>query len=214
MSRQEQEADTRCRVLHEACRLFAARGYRETTVHDICEAAHANVAAVNYYFGSKENLYREVWRHASECAHEVFSRPVPDDATPEDEICEHIRMRIECIFDPGTAGWFPQIIKREMTDPTPLREQLSREFMQPLRNQLETAVRSWLGPQASDAQIAQCTLSIISHFILLNAGAHIHQYLFNSNRPDRKQIEAIIRHVQTFCTAGIGAVNEQIEKEQ
>ena len=51
---------TRDRILESACRAFAERGFRETTISDICRAAQANIAAVNYYFGSKEKLYEAV----------------------------------------------------------------------------------------------------------------------------------------------------------
>ena len=56
--------ETRRRVLDAAGRVFAARGFRDATVADICRSAGANVAAVNYHFGSKRKLYVEAWRHA------------------------------------------------------------------------------------------------------------------------------------------------------
>ena len=51
---------TRAAVLEAAGRIFAERGYAETTSKEICELAGANSAAVNYYFGGKNNLYEEV----------------------------------------------------------------------------------------------------------------------------------------------------------
>ena len=53
-------SDTKRKVLEAACRLFGEVGYHEGTVARICEEAGANRAAVNYYFGDKQNLYREV----------------------------------------------------------------------------------------------------------------------------------------------------------
>jgi len=47
-------------VLTAATRLFAANGFERVTVREICRAADANVAAVNYHFGDKEGLYHEV----------------------------------------------------------------------------------------------------------------------------------------------------------
>ena len=47
---------TRDRVLAAAERLFATRGIDAVSVRDITEAAGANLAAVNYYFGSKHGL--------------------------------------------------------------------------------------------------------------------------------------------------------------
>jgi AcrR family transcriptional regulator len=52
--------NTRTRILDAAEALFAERGFDATTVRDITEAANANVAAVNYHFGSKEALLRAV----------------------------------------------------------------------------------------------------------------------------------------------------------
>ena len=47
---------TRERVLTTAERLFATRGIDAVSVRDITEAAGANLAAVNYYFRSKQGL--------------------------------------------------------------------------------------------------------------------------------------------------------------
>src|SRR5687768_3719360 len=50
---------TRERIIDAAGEIFAQRGFDSTTVRDICQAAGANVAAVNYYFGDKQRLYVE-----------------------------------------------------------------------------------------------------------------------------------------------------------
>ena len=54
------EQSTKKRLIEAAGSLFADKGFKETTVRDICEQAGANVAAVNYHFGDKEKLYGEV----------------------------------------------------------------------------------------------------------------------------------------------------------
>ena len=56
--------ETRQRLLTVAERLFADRGFKKVTVREICRAARANVAAVNYHFGDKLGLYREVLQAA------------------------------------------------------------------------------------------------------------------------------------------------------
>jgi AcrR family transcriptional regulator len=60
--------ETRQRLLKAAGKVFAERGFRAAAVHDICERARANIAAVNYYFGSKEHLYTAVLQYAFNCA--------------------------------------------------------------------------------------------------------------------------------------------------
>jgi AcrR family transcriptional regulator len=56
------EADTRLRILDAAETLFTEQGLEATTLRQITAAAEANLAAVNYHFGSKEELIREVFR--------------------------------------------------------------------------------------------------------------------------------------------------------
>ena len=50
------------RLLSAACELFSRRGVDAVTVRDLAEAAEVNVAAVNYYFGSKDGLLLVLFR--------------------------------------------------------------------------------------------------------------------------------------------------------
>jgi AcrR family transcriptional regulator len=58
--------ETREHLLDTAERLFAERGVDAVSLRDITSAAGANVASVNYHFGSKEKLIREVFRRRLE----------------------------------------------------------------------------------------------------------------------------------------------------
>lgn len=49
--------ETRQKILNVASELFARYGFNGTSVRDIASACDVNVAAVNYHFGSKHNLY-------------------------------------------------------------------------------------------------------------------------------------------------------------
>ena len=54
-------ADTKEQLLNVAEQLIAERGYAGTTVRSIANQANANLAAVNYHFGSKEELFRAIF---------------------------------------------------------------------------------------------------------------------------------------------------------
>lgn len=49
--------DTRARLLAAALQLFAERGFVQTSVRAIADAAGTNVAAIAYHFGDKARLY-------------------------------------------------------------------------------------------------------------------------------------------------------------
>ena len=53
---------TKDRILVAAEELFAQRGFAATSLRQVTSRADVNIAAVNYHFGSKENLVTEVFR--------------------------------------------------------------------------------------------------------------------------------------------------------
>ena len=52
---------TRTLILDAAERLYAERGFGDVTLRDIVAAAGVNLAAVNYHFGSKDELIAELF---------------------------------------------------------------------------------------------------------------------------------------------------------
>ena len=53
---------TKDRILGAAEELFAQHGFAGTSLREVTSRADVNIAAVNYHFGSKENLVNEVFR--------------------------------------------------------------------------------------------------------------------------------------------------------
>ncbi|TXT35313.1 MAG: TetR family transcriptional regulator, partial [Comamonadaceae bacterium] len=51
----------RLRLLDAGLALFADKGFANTSTREIAQTAQVNVAAISYYFGDKEGLYRAVY---------------------------------------------------------------------------------------------------------------------------------------------------------
>jgi TetR/AcrR family transcriptional regulator, regulator of cefoperazone and chloramphenicol sensitivity len=60
-------------ILNSAYELLSKKGIRDVTIKDIAEQANVNIAAINYYFGSKENLVDMVIEKYIKEAFELFS---------------------------------------------------------------------------------------------------------------------------------------------
>ncbi len=77
---------TRARLLDATLRLLAERGSEAAVgVRDIAEAAHANVAAVKYHFGSKDALCRAAAQRAFRALADeqtTWLKALPEDAGP------------------------------------------------------------------------------------------------------------------------------------
>ncbi|MDR2084106.1 MAG: TetR/AcrR family transcriptional regulator [Bacteroidales bacterium] len=55
------EIEVKTRILNVARKLFIERGYTGTSIRDIASEAGVNVAMVNYYFNSKQNLFEIIF---------------------------------------------------------------------------------------------------------------------------------------------------------
>jgi AcrR family transcriptional regulator len=59
-SRAEQRRRTEARILDAAARTFLADGYERTTIRAVAAAAGVDAGLVMHYFGSKQELFRQV----------------------------------------------------------------------------------------------------------------------------------------------------------
>lgn len=60
------DTDTRTRIIQSAADLFGQKGFDGTTTREIAKLAGVNIASLNYYFRSKQNLMGEVSAYAFE----------------------------------------------------------------------------------------------------------------------------------------------------
>jgi len=202
---------TRERLLAAASEAFVAKGYRDATVAEICARAGANISAVNYYFGSKEALYREAWRHAFSEA--IAAHPPDGGVAGNAPAAERLRGRVKALLariaDENCKDF--AISHMELTNPTGLLAEVMRSELTPLREKTEALVRELLGPRASDAQVRFCEISIVSMCInpmLMRRIGHGGGKSGNGP-PPIGDLEAFADHVVTFSLAGIAAVRGQ-----
>jgi AcrR family transcriptional regulator len=57
------QSDTKLRIIDVATMLFADRGFDGASVREIAKVADVNLAAINYHFSNKQNLYHAVLRN-------------------------------------------------------------------------------------------------------------------------------------------------------
>lgn len=61
--------NTKDKIINAAERLFADAGFSGTSLRQLTSLANVNLAAVNYHFGTKENLINEVFRRRLDILH-------------------------------------------------------------------------------------------------------------------------------------------------
>jgi AcrR family transcriptional regulator len=205
---------TKERLLEAACKVFSEKGFREATVAEICQAAEANIAAVNYYFRDKETLYAEAWRLAfqrSLTAHPLDGGVAPD-APAEERLRGRILALLQRIFDPESLDF--AIVHKELANPTGLLVEVMRKSIEPIRRGLEAIVRELLGEQASQRQVQLCQMSIRGQCFDLLARERRRRLFAQAGMPFEPSqvdagIEAIADHITRFSVAGIRAIRRQ-----
>jgi len=217
MKKQRQSGiNTRERLLKAASEVFADKNYRDATIAEICEKAEANIAAVNYHFNDKETLYREAWRYAFAGSIKAYPPDggVGGNVAPEERLRGQITALLHRIADENNKEFL--IAQKEFISPTGLLDEVIREELSPMHDRTEMVVRELLGPQASDADVQFCVVSIINQ--CANPIVAKRKRISETGKviegpPGIDDIDAYADHVARFSLAGIAEIREERSKK-
>jgi AcrR family transcriptional regulator len=209
MGKRKDGLDRKALLLEAATKVFARKGYGKTTIADICQAAKSNTASVNYYFGSKEELYAEVWKGAFQNA---IDRYPPDmellpDAPAEDKLRAFIKSLLHRMLDSGELGYAGQILLMEMANPTETIDHIKRDAIEPMRKRMMSIVQQLLGNSVCEETLAFCAMSVIHQ--CMGFGFRRGKLPPPLRDLDKNRlIEMLSEHITLFSLAGIASVKE------
>jgi AcrR family transcriptional regulator len=203
----EPDRETRGRLLKAATHLFAARGFKKVTVREICREADANVAAVNYHFGDKLGLYREVLATAIGImtATTEAARRAGEGRPPEEQLRSYVRVFLQRVIGGGHDSWIHQLMSQEIADPTPALDLVADQVIRPRLAYVGEIVAPMLGLPADSERVRMCVLSIqtLCHAAIKNPIARrLVPDLYGSG--DR--IDRLAEHIAEFSIGGIRAL--------
>ncbi|MBT7298053.1 MAG: CerR family C-terminal domain-containing protein [Victivallales bacterium] len=193
------------RILTAAYELFAERGFDGATTQEICSRANANIAAVNYHYGSKENLYRAVWEHGNERALRLWEERAQEDAPVEEKLRQFIELRVTAALSEGEDSFFSRLIHREFSNPSPLHKELHERFLRPKRQWFMELIREIVGEDVSD-QVARlagfCIHSPLIHLIEMQSHRKSPPHSGSGRGPARDP-KALADTLYMFALAGL-----------
>ncbi len=160
---------TKQRLLDAAETIFAEKGFKAASIREICRAAGANVAAINYYFGDKERLYIETVKYAHRACTE--GEPFPEwepGTSPVQKLGEFIRILVSRMLTPQSPASL-QVMMREMAQPTAACEAVVREYISPIAEKLKGILAELL-PHAREQERILFAFTIVGqcHFYRSN----------------------------------------------
>ena len=99
----ERRSATRSAILRAATECFAARGYVETTVTEILEAAGVSRGAMYHHYKSKEDVLAAVFLKASSEAIQAAIASVPGNLSPKDALIAGVIAWLDEATTPAVA---------------------------------------------------------------------------------------------------------------
>ena len=199
------DLETRERLLESAAALFAANGFAKVTVRDICHAARANVAAVNYHFGGKTGLYEQVLRLAITVMQETTTEAVQagEGRQPREQLTTYIAVFLRRVFE-GRDSWIHQMMMRELADPTPALDLVVDEVIRPRIAYLSKVVAALLQKPPGDERVGRCVASVNAQCLAVLRN-EVSERL-GIVRITAGTIDDIAHHIARFSLAGIRAI--------
>jgi AcrR family transcriptional regulator len=206
MKKDTLEKDTKGALLDAAEALFLDKGFEKVSIREITDAAKANVAAINYHFSGKVNLYRAV---LSRCFVKIAQKKVAlinalgDDATLYDIIEVYVRSHFEDILANPKSERLLQIVYHEISSDAVASDLVVSELITPIHQALHQAIDT-SQPNLPDQFVSRCISSIagqVLHFIRFRDVIKG----YSNVKSDQEFIDEMTEHITKFSLQGIGS---------
>jgi AcrR family transcriptional regulator len=195
---------TYARLLDAAGLLFAATGFAETTGRAIAAEAGADVASINYHFGSRGGLYQAVLAEAHRRLIQLdkLQDIAASDLSATDKLAGLIDKLIEATVD--TQSWPARVLAREILSPTSNARVLLDAEIEPKLVAVQRILGEVSGIPPGEPALLRCMVSVAAPcLMLLVAGNGIPTPVRPAFAASREELAA---HLHTFALAGLIAV--------
>jgi AcrR family transcriptional regulator len=164
--------DTSERLLNEAECLFAEKGFEGVSVREITAKAKCNLAAVNYHFGNKRNLYLEVfqsrWVPRAKRLQEYFRTQLPPEPSLDDLVESLSRAFLAGPMSDEERCRHLQLMSRELGRPTDAFDCVANQVMRPFFEELTQRFGSVLGNEHEEEALILDILSVFAITLYFN----------------------------------------------
>lgn len=203
---------TRNRIIEAAIEVFLEKGYDAATIRDICKIAGANVAAVNYHFGSKDALHAAVLEtieeacHARYPVHEGLDGPMPPEARLR--LLVRNMLRLNFPDDPELARK-GKLFWLELGNPSPALTPMVERYMRPIKDMLEMIVQGIIG-QTDPETVRLCAGSIAGQLLFHAQNRTVITQLYPDKTYTPEDVALLAEHITAFSLAGLEAVRARL----
>lgn len=193
--------------MRAATKLIANKGYSSTSVREITAAATCNLAAVNYYFGSKQGLYEQIFKDILSDLRDqriLAVRKVLDKAEGQD-LEKVLYAFAHAFLDPlmklEQGHLMVQLFMREMANPHLPPRLFVEQMVEPMQEMMVEALqRTCHGIEPSQAILS--LHSLVAQLIHVVQTRRLFKEVDRSRMPPLN-LDQIVEHIVLFTAAGI-----------
>lgn len=197
--------ETRERVLSAAGPVFAAKGFKDATVREICQRAGVNIAAVNYHFGDKQRLYIETVKRAHQARAEQVPLPTwPAGSPAERKLYDFIRTLLVRVLDDPAGEWHGALMLREMAQPSGACVELVRDYIRPHFELLLSILDELLPASTASSDRHLVAFSIVGQCLHYRVAQPIVKLLVSADEFHSYQPELLATHIHGLTLAALG----------
>jgi AcrR family transcriptional regulator len=207
------EENTRNKILNAAGEVFAEHGFEGATIRVITERAEVNVAAVNYHFRDKAELYNRVVLDACSARTAWHDTMAQATDSPEDRLRSLISRFLEYMLGPDRPAWKRRLMAREMANPTTALDELVEKNIRPLRDEfLMPTLGELTGGRFNRRQLSFIGSSVMGQCLYFHQSRPIIERLNPDFKIGKAEIEEITDHITRFSLAAIAELTRQARR--
>lgn len=203
--------DSKNKILDAAESLFAENGFEATSMRSITSMAGVNLASVNYYFGSKDNLIVEVLSRAIRPLNEqrihLLEKEVHrfgNDPVPLPNVLNAmLRPCLEVSFDPSREKTF-QLLGRSLSEEGNFIQKIIEKEWVPIVGRFMTVLKKSL-PDVPEEEIYWRM-----HFTvgaMIHSSCHHKDLTHLSSGLCKMDFESTLARLISYASAGLMAAN-------
>ena len=207
------ESDVKQRLLDAGEELFSECGFDGTSTRQLTQKADCNLAAVNYYFGGKYELYLEVIRrrmgYLRDRRIEMINKVIKskgDQLTLADLLRAFADSFVEPLVREAGGRRFMRLMSWEMLTPKFPKEEFVQEMINLVMYLMTNALRK-LCPTLTEEKAAQCVISIVAQLLhCIQIGQALSEV--KGQMITSFTLQQRIDHIVEFSMAAIRGLNE------
>lgn len=218
--KEKRGAQTRLALIKAGLELFGERGVEATSTRMLSQKSGTNIAAINYHFGGKNELYSAVAEHICEAISQHME-PILTEmvAVDFDELGQHkaehhcvelLSFMAKFFAEKDESYTAARIIMREQANPTEVFTIFYKNIMEPTQNTMDVLIAQATGQSPDSTNVKVQTHLFLGQVLGLRVARESFLRHLQKTKLSRHELTIIYGAIRMQVQAGLAAMRDKI----